>query len=128
MHFNQLNYYQTPIFKENIKQVMSTSNISTGHNEVENKKTSFDEHEVIHQLQHFLPAQAPLKDFIHHNTLHAFQDIKFYDALRNASKIFGYSVTFPLEKYRTLFKERLIREDILDKVIFEKNESSRTTI
>jgi hypothetical protein len=57
-------------------------------------ETSFDEHAVLHELKHFLPAQAPLKDFIHHNTLHAFQTLKFHDGLRKASEILGYKVLF----------------------------------
>ena len=35
----------------------------------------FYEHEVLHELKHCLSSQAPLKDFIHHNTLHAFQNM-----------------------------------------------------
>ena len=93
---------------------MSTHNTSTG------DVNKFNEHETLHQLSHYLPAQAPLKDFIHHNTLHAFQNLKFYDALRNASKIFGYTVTFSLEKFRSLYQENSIREDILTKVITER--------
>ena len=80
----------------------------------------FDEHEVLHKLKHHLPAQAPLKDFIHHNTLHAFQKHKFYDGLRMASEIFGYRVSLSLREYRTLYEANQIRKDILEKVIVEK--------
>lgn len=80
----------------------------------------FDEHEVLHDLKHFLPAQAPLKDFVHHNTLHAFQNLKFYDAIRNASKIFGYKVSLSLEEYRSLYDTKRINPLILDKIISEK--------
>ena len=61
----------------------------------------FEEHEVLHELKHFLPAQAPLKDFVHHNTLHAFQHQHFYKAIRNASAIFGYKVSLSIDEYRT---------------------------
>lgn len=77
----------------------------------------FKEHEVLHELAHFLPAQAPLKDFIHHNTLHAFQNLKFFDALRNASEMFGYKISLSLEDYRNLYAQNKIRENVLDKVI-----------
>ncbi len=81
---------------------------------------SFDENKVLHDLKHFLPAQAPLKDFIHHNTLHAFQNLKFYDALRQASQMFGYKVSLSLPEFRQLYKSGRIREDILEKVIHDK--------
>jgi uncharacterized protein YbcC (UPF0753/DUF2309 family) len=78
---------------------------------------AFDAHEVIHRLKHYLPAQSPLKDFIHHNTLHAFQNQKFEDGIRNASEIFGYKVSLQLDEYRAAFKKGQIRADILDRVI-----------
>ncbi len=87
------------------------------------KKSSFDEHEVLHELKHFLPAQAPLKDFIHHNTLHAFQNLKFYDATRNASKMFGYKVSLSLDEFRKLYKSHHIRKDILEKMVLERKGS-----
>ena len=80
----------------------------------------FREENVIHHLKHFLPAQAPLKDFIHHNTLHAFQDRKFYEALTESSKIFGYKTSLSVEEYRKLFNENKISEEIIDNVIREK--------
>ncbi|MEQ9403616.1 MAG: DUF2309 domain-containing protein [Cyclobacteriaceae bacterium] len=80
-------------------------------------KTTFDIDKVIQKLKHFLPAQAPLKDFVHHNTLHAFQDQKFEKAIRNASKIFGYKVSLSLEEYRSLYMEKKIRLNVLENVL-----------
>lgn len=87
---------------------------------MKNNQSNFKEHEVLHELKHYLPAQAPLKDFIHHNTLHAFQHLKFYDALRNASEIFGYKTTLSLNDYRVLYKKNRINKTVLDKVISDK--------
>ncbi|MBL7871061.1 MAG: DUF2309 domain-containing protein [Cyclobacteriaceae bacterium] len=84
------------------------------------QNSTFAVGEVIHNLKHFLPAQAPLKDFIHHNTLHAFQDLYFFDGLRKASEIFGYKVSLTLNEYRDRFAKGEIRNDILEKRIEEK--------
>lgn len=92
---------------------------------VNGRNRIFDEHEVIHEMKHFLPAQAPLKDFIHHNTLHSFQNLKFFDALRNAAEKFGYKVSLSVEEYRELFHHKRIREDILDKVIADHHGAER---
>jgi hypothetical protein len=73
----------------------------------------FDEQRVLHELKHTLPSQQALKDFIHHNTLHAFQHMKFYDAIFKASKIFGFQVHLQLPEYREMYKTGRIREDVL---------------
>lgn len=80
----------------------------------------FDEHQLLHELKHYLPTQGPLKDFVHHNTLHAFQDMKFYDAIFKASAIFGYQTTFTLAEYRDLYAIGRITPDILERVVREK--------
>ncbi len=77
----------------------------------------FDEKHVLHDLRHYLPTQMPLKDFIHHNSLHAFQHMKFYDGIFKASDAFGYQVTIPLDEYRELYNINRIREDVLEKII-----------
>jgi uncharacterized protein YbcC (UPF0753/DUF2309 family) len=80
----------------------------------------FDENRVLHELKHYLPSQTPIKDFIHHNTLHAFQGMKFYDGIFTASKIFGYQVTLELDDFRKLYQQGRIKENILDQVILKE--------
>ncbi len=84
----------------------------------------FDEHRVIHDLKHFLPSQQALKDFIHHNTLHAFQHMKFYDAIFKAAGIFGYGMHLKLEEYRGLYHTGRIRKDVLDRIIATKGDDA----
>ncbi|TAG95238.1 MAG: DUF2309 domain-containing protein, partial [Bacteroidetes bacterium] len=83
-------------------------------------KNIFDEEEVLHELKHYLPAQMPLKDFVHHNTLHSFQDKNFFTALQQASEIFGYDTTLSIEQYREMFDNERIEKDILDKIIIDE--------
>ncbi|HEU5121734.1 MAG TPA: DUF2309 domain-containing protein [Candidatus Saccharimonadales bacterium] len=80
----------------------------------------FDESHLIHTLKHYLPTQGPLKDFVHHNTLHAFQDMKFYDAIYKASAIFGYQTTLTLTEYRDLYSIRRITPKTLARVIQQR--------
>ena len=81
---------------------------------------SFNLTELLHDLKHYLPAQSPLKDFIHHNTLHAFQTMKFSEAIQFASKIFGYKVSLSLDEYRNFYKKDIIKKDVLEKIIVDK--------
>ncbi len=82
--------------------------------------SSFNEHDVLHDLKHYLPEQSALKDFIHQNTLHAFQKMKFHDAVRTASEMFGYKVSLSLDEFRTLYSSGKIRADILERTIVER--------
>ncbi|MFN7488295.1 MAG: putative inorganic carbon transporter subunit DabA, partial [Chryseotalea sp.] len=81
------------------------------------KSLGFNEAHVLHELKHYLPAQAPLKDFIHHNTLHAFQHEPFKLAIRKAFKTFGYNTTLSLAAYRNLYASGNIAEATLRKGI-----------
>jgi uncharacterized protein len=86
----------------------------------QNSSNTFDEQRLLETLKHYLPTQGPLKDFVHHNTLHAFQDMKFYDAIHKASTIFGYQTTFTLDEYRDLYKIKRITRPFLDKAIHDR--------
>ena len=92
------------------------------------KDLYFDEHKTLHELKHYLPAQAPLKDFIHHNTLHAFQHHKFYGALQQASTIFGYKTTLSLNDFRNFYKSGRINNQILEKVIADRKGKAELAI
>ncbi|MES2371998.1 MAG: DUF2309 domain-containing protein [Bacteroidota bacterium] len=108
------NFFEGPQAAEAIFQedfVLSNAKESQHH---------FDEAHVLHELKHYLPSQTPLRDFIHHNSLHAFQKLKFYEGIFKASKIFGYQVTLQLTEYRELYRKGRIREDILECRIIER--------
>lgn len=86
----------------------------------------FNEAHVLHELKHYLPSQTPLKDFIHHNSLHAFQSLPFYDAIFKASKIFGYQVTLQLTEFRELYQAGRIKNEVLERIIAEKKGATAT--
>ncbi|RIW14539.1 DUF2309 domain-containing protein [Algoriphagus lacus] len=81
------------------------------------KRHAFGVEETLHELKHFLPAQAPLKDFVHHNTLHAFQNLPFHQALKQAKTQVGYKGYLPLESYRNLYRDGKIKGVILKNVL-----------
>lgn len=74
---------------------------------------------AIEHHSHLLPAQGPITVFIHHNTLHAFEDLHFADAVRKASQIFGCHPWLPEERYRQLFVSGRIRHQDLTAVLME---------
>lgn len=91
------------------------------------RHTSFDEEHVLNELKHYLPSQTPIKDFIHHNTLHAFQHMKFYDAIFKAGKIFGYQVHLQLTEFRELYKIGRIKKDVFERILLDKKGADAET-
>ncbi|MFZ9612973.1 MAG: YbcC family protein [Crocinitomicaceae bacterium] len=80
-------------------------------------KSTFQLERVVKELKHYLPSQAPLKDFIHHNTLHAFQHDSFHEGLKKASETFGYKTYLQLSEYRKLYHEGKISKTQLNRFI-----------
>lgn len=74
---------------------------------------SFQLEKVVAELTHFLPSQAPLKDFIHHNTLHAFQHDSFHLGLKKSNEMFGYKTYLQLSEYRQLYRDGKIKDAVI---------------
>jgi uncharacterized protein YbcC (UPF0753/DUF2309 family) len=68
---------------------------------------------VIDRLAHLLPAQGPISIFIHHNTLHAFEDLPFEDAVERAAGRFGCQPFMSEERYRAkIAAGRILARDV----------------
>lgn len=70
-------------------------------------------HQAIEHAAHLLPMQGPIGVFVHHNTLHAFQELPFEQAVLEASQLFGAEPYMSEAQYRTeLARGRIRLEDI----------------
>jgi uncharacterized protein YbcC (UPF0753/DUF2309 family) len=74
----------------------------------------FDLDAAIHRIAHWLPSQGPIKDFIHHNTLHAVQHLPFHEAVAVAAKVFGARSYLPLADYHKRFQQGRITREAID--------------
>lgn len=78
--------------------------------------------QAIKHFEHILPGQAPIKDFVHHNTLHGFQHLNFPEALKAAKEMTGSSGYESEDKYRDYFATGRITLDDLNQVLSESEE------
>lgn len=75
--------------------------------------------QAIEYASHLLPAQGPITVFIHHNTLHAFEDLTFEQAVRRGSEVFGCQPYLPEERYRAALARGRIRLPELRAVVID---------
>ena len=72
---------------------------------------------VIEHAGHLLPAQGPITVFIHHNTLHAFEDLPFDKGVQAGARVFGCLPYLAEDRYRQELARGRIRVDDLAAVL-----------
>lgn len=78
--------------------------------------------DVIAHLEHVLPGQAPIRNFVHHNTLHGYQHMSFPDALKAAHELTGAYGYETAERYREYFNNGRISLDDLNAVVNDRDD------
>jgi len=72
---------------------------------------------AIAHAAHLLPAQGPINVFIHHNTLHGFEDLTFAEGVKKGGRIFGCQPYMSEDRYRDELHSGRIRLVELESVV-----------
>ena len=94
--------------------------VKTPHQSVNNELRNphqalpFDLDQAIETISHWLPTQGPIKDFIHHNTLHMVQHHPFHEGVAIAAKTLGARSYLPLADYQRYYREGRIDDSAID--------------
>lgn len=76
-----------------------------------------------------LPSQAPLRDFVHHNTLHSYEHLPFHDAVNVASGLNGARAYYSRDKWQEIFASgRITSVDLETALAAQKSLKSEDAI
>lgn len=71
--------------------------------------------QILKKIEKLLPEQAPLQFFVHHNTLHAFENLPFKDAVKTASLKFSAEPFLSEENFqKALDSGRITAQDLAE--------------
>ncbi len=72
---------------------------------------------AIDGFDHVLPGQAAIRDFVHHNTLHGYEQLPFSEALASAQKVTGAASYLPEQHFREFYAQGRISAEDLQQVL-----------
>jgi len=75
---------------------------------------SFQLDAAINRVSRWLPIQGPIKDFIHHNILHAVQQHPFHKGVAIAAKVYGARSYLPAADYQAMYRKGRIKDFAVD--------------
>lgn len=97
---------------------MTHNDIMSGHSTPSQPNSAQERlRQALDRAAHLLPAQGPITVFIHHNTLHAFENLPFEKAVVQGATIFGCQPYLSTERYREALARGRIRFDDLRGVL-----------
>ena len=74
---------------------------------------------LIEHAAHYLPSQGPITAFVHHNTLHAFEDLDFETAVLVGQEKYGCEPYLPKDVYRDAIHSGRIRFEDVESILLE---------
>ena len=84
--------------------------------------------DAIKHFEHVLPGQAPIRDFVHHNTLHGYQHMEFHEALKAARELTGAHGYLSQERFRGHYESGRITDNDLNSVIEADDSLEASTV
>lgn len=75
--------------------------------------------DAIQHAAHYLPSQGPISVFVHHNTLHSFEDLPFEQAVVQGGALYRCEPYLSEDRYRDKLQRGRIRIEHLRQIMME---------
>ncbi|MCM2369361.1 DUF2309 domain-containing protein [Aporhodopirellula aestuarii] len=79
---------------------------------------------IIEHAKHYLPSQGPISIFVHHNTLHSFEDLPFEEAVIAGGARYGCEPYLSEERYHNELTRGRISIDDIRQVLMDDLDAS----